>query len=110
MANGKPRDQRKEQQWRRWIRKWQASDVTARAFCQAHGLSEASFYGWRRELDRRDADRPYFVPVHLVGDEPQAVAGAVDLLLPGNRTVRVAPGFDTGTLQRLLAVLEDKPC
>jgi hypothetical protein len=33
MAHGKPRDPRKEQQWRRWIYQWQRSGLTVRAFC-----------------------------------------------------------------------------
>ncbi len=32
MSQGKPRDTRKEQQWRRWIGQWQHSGLTIRAF------------------------------------------------------------------------------
>jgi hypothetical protein len=110
MAKGKPRDERKEQYWRRRIREWRASGLTGRAFCERRGLSACSFYGWRRELERRDADHSAFVPVHVVLDEPKAPGGALDLVLAEGRTVRVAPGFDAATLRQLLAVLEDKPC
>jgi hypothetical protein len=109
MATGKPRDRRKEQQWRQWIREWRASGVTARAFCERRGLAEASFYAWRRVLNQREAEAA-FVPVRIVPDEPAAPAGGCDLVLAGGRTVRVAPGFDAATLRRLLAVLEEKPC
>jgi hypothetical protein len=107
MANGKARDLRKEQFWRRWIREWRASNMSVRAFCEARGLPAASFYGWRRELQRRDAEDCHFIPVRLADEVP---THAVELVLPGNRTIRVAPGFDAATLRQLLNVLEDKPC
>src|SRR4051794_26473622 len=36
------------------------------AFCARHGPSPARFYGWRRTLQQRDAERTAFVPVHVV--------------------------------------------
>ena len=109
MSKGIARDGRKEQRWRRLIDDWRASGLTVRAYCARHRLAEPSFYAWRRELQQRDADRAAFVPVRLVGEAPAAAAG-IELLLPGQRTVRVAPGFDPATLRQLLAVLEGAPC
>ena len=111
MATGRPRDERKERDWRRWIRKWQASGLTVREFCDQHGLGEHCFYAWRRELGRRDAETAPFVPVGIVPDDAPVVAGTLEVVLPGGRTVRVAPGFDASTLRQLLAVLEEGlPC
>lgn len=44
------------------------------------------------------------VDVRAVRDEP---AGGVEVVLAGERRVRVAPGFDGATLQRVVAVLEE---
>ena len=55
MAQGKPRDSRKEQQWRRLIQLWKNSGLTVRAFCARHHITQPSFYAWRRELQQRDA-------------------------------------------------------
>ena len=109
MSTGKPRDPRKEQLWRQRLRQWRASGLTIRAFCDRHGLAEPSFYAWRRELERR-RPAPAFVPVRVVPDEGPAPTSTIELVLPGNRTVRLSPGFDTGTLRQLLAVLEGTPC
>jgi hypothetical protein len=110
MRAGKPRDERKEQQWRRWMRTWRASGLSVAAFCARQGLSAASFYAWRRELERRDAEQPAFVPVRLVGSEVPSAGGApVEIVLGAGRTVRVAAGFDAPTLRRVLAVLEEGP-
>jgi hypothetical protein len=109
MTTGRPRDARKEQQWRRWIREWQASGLTVRIFCDRRGLEEHRFYAWRRELARRSAGIVSFVPVRIVPDDVSAAAGALEVVLPRGRTLRVAPGFHAPTLRQLLAVLEEQP-
>ena len=40
-----------------------------RVFCQAEGISEPSFYLWRRKLDQADHKKPAFLPVHVVTEE-----------------------------------------
>src|SRR5262245_27592812 len=108
MAPGRARDEQKEGQWRRRISQWRASGLSVRAFCARHGLSTASFYSWRRVLERRAAEEPAFVPVRVVADAVPAQASALEVVLVGGRAVRIAPGFDAATLRRLLAVLEGK--
>ena len=110
MAKGKARDGQKEQLWRRWFEDWRSSGLSVRAFCCRRDVSEASFYAWRRELHKRDADPAVFVPVQLIEPQAAAPSAGIDLLLPGQRTLRVAPGFDVATLRQLLAVLEGEPC
>ena len=110
MAPGRARDEQKERQWQRRIEQWRASGLSVRAFCARHGLATASFYNWRRVLQRRAADEPAFVPVRVVADAPPAQASALEVVLTDGRAVRIAPGFDAATLRRLLAVLEGRPC
>lgn len=111
MTKGKPRDERKEQQWRRWIRSWRASGLSVRDFCARQRLAQANFYVWRRELQRRDAEQPAFVPVGIVADDVPAGDGRVDVVLRTGRTVRLGPGFDAATLRHVVAVLEEGlPC
>lgn len=111
MAPGRARDERKEQECRRWIAQWRASGLSGRAFCERHGLATPSFYAWRRTLERRAAGAPVFVAVQVVSDVVPSQANAVEVVLTDGRTVRVAPGFDAATLRRLLAVLQEGgPC
>jgi transposase len=110
MAHGRARDEEKERQWRRWIGEWQASGLSVRAFCQRRGLTVASFYAWRRVLQRRAAEKAAFVPVQVVADAVPIQASALEVVLTDGRTVRVSPGFDAATLRQLLAVLEARPC
>jgi hypothetical protein len=106
MSQGKPRDPRKEQQWRRWIRQWQSSGLSVRAFCDRHGLAQPSFYAWRRLIQQRDAELGTLLPVQLVPEVEAHAGSRFEVVLAGGRIVRVPPGFDTATLRQLLAVLE----
>ena len=110
MAHGRARDERKDRQWRSWIGEWQASGLSVRAFCQRRGLTVASFYSWRRVLQRRAAEKATFVPVQVLPDAVPTQTSALEVVLTNGRTVRVAPGFDAATLRQLLAVLEGRPC
>ena len=110
MAHGRARDERKERQWRHWIGEWRASGLSPRAFCERRGLTVASFYAWRRALQRRDAEKATFVPVQLVAGAVPTQTSTLEVVLTDGRTVRVAPGFDAATLRQVLAVLEGRPC
>jgi transposase-like protein len=112
MSPGKPRDPHKEQFWRRTLQQWQHSGLSIRAFCQQFGLSQASFYAWRRTLAERDASPPAFIPVEVLPPalpltSSASAAAGLELLLPGGRVVRIGSAFDEPTLRRLLAVLEE---
>jgi transposase-like protein len=58
MAKPERRDPAKEAFWRRMLSRFDRSTSTARDFCFEHGLSEANFYAWRREIARRDREAP----------------------------------------------------
>jgi hypothetical protein len=121
MAGGK-RDSGKERFWRDVMQRWRRcrrSGQRVRAFCAEHGLSEASFYAWQRTIAERDEQCaqsrsvrdepsavPAFVPVQVA---PTAMTPALEVVVGGDRVIRVTPGFDATTLRHLLAVLEEKP-
>jgi transposase-like protein len=108
MAHGKPRDPRKEQQWRRLIQLWKNSGLTVRAFCARHHITQPSFYAWRRELQQRDATA--FVPVQVETHDQLARLTSIptiEVVLATGQCIRVTPGFDSATLRQLLAVLRE---
>ena len=110
MSKGKPRDARKEQFWRRVVRRWHSSGLSVRNFCRQQNLSEPSFYAWRRLLQQREAATALFVPVRLLDETSPSNENVIELVLTGQRTVRVRPGFDATTLQQLLDLLQERPC
>jgi hypothetical protein len=125
------RDRGKEWYWRRVLRQWRRSGQGVRGYCLEHGLSEPSFYAWRRTIQERErqraqrsqrrgrrqakkavADRgqgdglPEFVPLTIAAPAP-----SLEVVLGDGRVVRVPAGFDVASLRQLLAVLEEaSPC
>jgi transposase-like protein len=126
---GVRRDRSKERFWQRLLRLWRRSGRTVRDFCDEHGVSEPSFFAWRRMLAERDQqrgqrgrrdkpnarasadppaqadDQPVFVPLRVVS------TAAFEVMLKGGRVVRVPAGFDAASLRQLLAIVdEERPC
>src|SRR5271167_4597510 len=132
MAPRGTRERGKELFWRHVLRQWRRSGQGVRAYCAEHGLSEPSFYAWRRTIEQRDRQAearsqrvrrqagepvantaarrrpgpglPAFVPVTVVAPAPP-----LEVVLGDGRAVRVPAGFDAASLRQLLAVLAEAP-
>ena len=121
------RDPAKEKYWRRLVRQWRRSGLTPRAFCVDRRISESSFYGWRREIVRRDAERgttpkqvaggqqssgaaaPAFVEL-AIGANSALLPAAIEVVVAERRVLRVRPGFDADLLRQLVRLLEEPSC
>ena len=104
----------KEQFWREAMRRFAGSGQSVRRFCKAGGLSEPSFYFWRRALAERDARSaktarasvPAFVPVRIA----DPLVAPIEIVLGGGRHVHLHGSVDRQVLTDVLAVLEARPC
>lgn len=108
----------RERFWRKLVAGQAQSGMSIRDWCDRHGVSEPSYYFWRRELARRREQRqdasPQIVPVNVT----PPVAGSrwdVEIELPGQIVVRVGPGCSPDLLRQALTVLRDdgpeaEPC
>src|SRR5271168_1008310 len=112
MSTNNQRSESKERYWRTMVRQWLKSGLSVRDFCAERGVSEPTFYAWRRLLKQHDAEVVQLVPVKVVPEvrsvpaADQASVG-LELVLACGRVLRIGPGFDTATLQRLLPLLEE---
>jgi transposase-like protein len=106
----------REAYWRGEVAKQAASGLSVRRFCQERGLSEPSFYAWRRTLQERDqAAMPAFVPLVLAsqsGASPISGSGTlasserITIELRGGRVVHLPATMATEQLVALLHGLE----
>ena len=72
------------QQWATWFDEFDSSNMTVSDFCRLKGVSDKSFYVWRRKLKEPNASDPSFVAVEVTG------AKEVQIDLPGGAVLRVA--------------------
>jgi transposase-like protein len=105
----------KEAGWRERLKKQAESGLSVRAFCRREGLSEPSFYSWRRELDKRDRQRTSqadaaatrsaagaagLVAVDVVGVPGEAT---LEIAVAGGVVIRLREEASAETLTRVLA-------
>lgn len=77
------------QERRELLRAYRGSGQSQAAFCRAHGLNATTFNGWLR---RAKAGGPAFVQVEVarqVVAEADAVAAAVEVLLPNGARIGI---------------------
>lgn len=114
----------KEAFWRGIVEGFVGSGLTVRAHCAAAGVSEPSFFWWRRELTRRASApkpaagrQPLFVPLGAAAakaTDPRRAeadeAPGVEVRLKGGHVLRLTGPVDRRLLVELLAALEAAPC
>lgn len=111
-------------QWREHVLACARSGLSGVEYCRRHGLHPKSLYRWRRALrecgeeEGGDAAEglgdgrgmPAFAEVRMREWVPPAAASAIEVVLGGERRLRIAPGFDEETLGRVVRVLEGLGC
>jgi hypothetical protein len=125
-----------ERVWRERIAAWRASGQTQKSFCQAHGVSASSLSRWKIRLAKRDAAQALQAGAEVCASasapercseslrwtelrwpavgvdahpaEPES--SGFEIVLPRGWSVRLGPRFETESLRRLLAVLEERSC
>jgi hypothetical protein len=95
------------------VAEFEASGLIRSAFCHQRGLAVGTLDKYRQRVHggRQSGVRP-FVPVEVVPSAAQDVDsvagrdGALVIELRSGHRIQVCRGFDAGTLERLLTVLD----
>ena len=100
------RDARKWQQWRRRMRGFEKGQQTVAAFCREEGVSEASFYHWRRRLADPSAQERGGEADSTAGFRPVRVlrAAQISVRLPGGTRLQV-PSSDPEAVRLVIETL-----
>jgi transposase-like protein len=108
-----PRRRRTREEVRQLVSAFQTSGLRAREFCQRHGLAPSTLHRNLKRASRGSASgQPgvRFVAVKVNGAAPASqwapAAAGLEVVLAGGRRIAVTPGFDEGTLGRLVRLLE----
>mgnify|MGYP002623018478 CR=1 FL=1 len=109
----------KQLYWREIIGRHAGGGLSVRQFCAAEGISEPSFYAWRRKLGkpagggkrsqtssaRRSGSRNGrdFIPLKLLES-----SGAVEVVHPSGYRIRLTGEVNVRSLQRIFDVLDER--
>ena len=94
----------KADQWAERIAAQQRSGISVKQFCKEQGLTEYSFYAWRKRLQETGP-----VQFALVDRNPRRqdrlTEAALELVLATGERLRIIAGVDAATLRTVLDVL-----
>ena len=99
----------RRQYWQGKLESWRAGGLSVRQFCKRQGVSEPSFYCWRKKLAKDGTVNcgkeprlsSSFIEVALPGDKPVTL----ELVLASGHTLRIVSGIDSETLTNVLSAL-----
>lgn len=94
----------KNDQWRERLAQQERSGLSVRQFCKEQGLTEYSFYAWRRRLRKHEPVRFALVERGAARQEPATEAG-LELVLTSGERLRIGTGVDATTLRMVLEAL-----
>ena len=92
----------KDDQWRDRIAEQERSGLSVKQFCKERGVSEYSFYTWRKRLAKKEPVRFALVNREAAGQEP---ATALELVLKSGERLRIGRGVEAETLRTVLEAL-----
>ena len=90
----------KADEWAERIAAQQRSGLSVKQFCRERGVTECSFYAWRKRLQESGPVR--FALVERSARRQEAI---LELVLAGGERLRIGAGVDTATLRTVLDVL-----
>ena len=94
----------KADEWAERIGAHQRSGMSVKQFCKEQGLTECTFYAWRKRLQEGGPVR--FALVERSGRRQERTAEAVlELVLATGERLRMGAGVDIATLRTVLDVL-----
>jgi hypothetical protein len=94
----------KADEWAERIAAQQHSGLSVKQFCREQGLTEYSFYAWRKRLQESGAVR--FALVERSARRQERTADPVlELVLATGERLRIGPGVDITTLRTVLDML-----
>lgn len=110
MSKAKVSEEDQRQFWQMAIETWQSSGLSVRQFCKQEGLSQPSFYHWRKLLakvgqpqedENAICSTEPFIQVSFPQDKP----ASLELVFPSGHTLRINPGIDSKTLTIALSAI-----
>src|SRR3954467_9165781 len=102
--SGKETALRKAEEWSERISAQQRSGISVKQFCKEQGLTEYSFYAWRKRLQESGPVR-FALVERSARRQERTTEPALELVLATGERLRIGTGVDITTLRIVLDVL-----
>jgi hypothetical protein len=96
----------KADEWAERIATQQRSGISVKQFCKEQGLTEYSFYAWRKRLQKEEPVRFALVDRGAVRQGP-ATEAALELVMATGERLRIGAGVDAATLRTVLEAVRE---
>src|ERR1700729_2928380 len=90
--------------WREQVSQQERSELPVKQFCDTHGITEQSFYMWRKRLRKQPSVRFALVET-TPGEQVQAGDASMELIFCKGERLRIGRGTDLALLRRVVEVL-----
>lgn len=94
----------KADEWAERIAAQQRSGISVKQFCKEQGLTECSFYCWRKRLQEKGPVR-FALVERSARRQERAAETVLELVLVTGERLRIGTGVDTATLRIVLDAL-----
>jgi len=109
MSNVKKADTDQQQFWQMVLETFKSSGLSVRRFCRQEGLSEPSFYSWRKRLSEQETSGPQKVPPQpesfIQVSMPPVKSEVLELILASGHTLRIPSAIDREFLTGVLSAV-----
>jgi hypothetical protein len=95
-----------EQYWENQIKRWEASKLTQAEFCRRNGFKSSKFLYWKKKLCNTPNTNISLVQLPMQPTKDAMTGQSIRVLIRNRFQVEIDPGFDPGTLQKLIFTLE----
>jgi len=94
----------KANEWAERIAAQQRSGISVKQFCKEQGLTESSFYAWRKRLQEGGPVR-FALVERSTGRQERTTEPVLELVLATGERLRIGTGVDITTLRTVMDVL-----
>ena len=93
----------KPEYWRKLIAEQEGGEQRVRPFCRERGITEPSFYYWRKRLRKRETVQ--FALLETKPTDTGSVTSTFELVLTSGERLRIGNEVDAATLRMVLEVV-----
>jgi transposase-like protein len=93
----------KPEYWRKLIAEQESGGQKVGPFCRERGITEASFYYWRKRLRKRESVQ--FALLETKPTDTGRTSSALELVLTSGERLRIGSEVDAATLRMVLEIV-----